>query len=217
MRVIDGIAHIPIAGAIGSKLGDFAKGWGAVDVADIQADLDEAEEDSRVRGIILDFDSPGGMVSGTPELAARIEQVKKPIYSFTDNMIASAAYWAAAGTDGIFSTLTANTGSIGVYVPFYDQTKRYADAGIKVDLIKAGKLKGIGFPGTSLSAEQRDHLQERIDQIYGMFTGFVSKHRPDITKDTMQGQTFMGAEAYKRGLIDAVVKSKAEVAALIPR
>jgi signal peptide peptidase SppA len=219
MRIIDGIAHIPIGGAIGQKLGAFAKGWGAVDVADVAADLDEAQDDDRVRGAILDMDTPGGMVAGTPELSSRVEEFgrKKPIYAFTDNMIASAGYWLAASTHGIFSTLTASTGSIGVYVPFYDYTKAYEAEGVKVELIKAGTLKGMGFPGTSLSAEQRAHLQARVDGIYSMFTGHVTSHRSKIEKETMQGQTFMGPDAYKRGLIDAIVKSKADVAALIPK
>jgi hypothetical protein len=95
MEVIDGIAHIPISGPIGKGLGKFEKGAGAVDVDDVMTELDEAEDDPNVRAIILDIDSPGGMVSGTPELADRVAACQKPVYAFTAGQMCSAAYWIA--------------------------------------------------------------------------------------------------------------------------
>lgn len=215
MQIVDGIAHIPIGGVIGQRLSRFEKGSGAVDVTDIGSELAQAESDPNVRAILLDFDSPGGMVSGTPELAAQVSQAQKPVYSFTSGQIASAAYWLASATDGIFATISADVGSIGVYMPWIDATAFMEKKGLKVELIKAGKLKGAGFPGTSLSADQRAHLQERVDQIYGMFTAHVRAQRGAVADETMQGQTFMAAEAMSRGLIDGIVRNKAEVLSLI--
>jgi signal peptide peptidase SppA len=215
MQVLDGIAHIPVGGAIGQKLGNWARYAGAVDVQEIWDDIDEAEADKKVRSILFDVDSPGGMVSGTPELAARVAEIKKPKVTFSNGMIASAAYWFAAATDGIYTTLTANSGSIGVLLPFVDQAERYKQAGVKVEIIKAGSLKGMGFPGTSLTDEQRAHLQQRVDQIYSMFAGHVREHRGNIDEDSMQGQTFMAEEAFARGLIDGVVKNKDEVCEML--
>jgi ClpP class serine protease len=61
-QVINGVAIIPIGGPIGQGLGEFEKGAGAVDVDDVRAELDEAEEDEEVHTILLNFDTPGGMV-----------------------------------------------------------------------------------------------------------------------------------------------------------
>lgn len=210
MEIIDGIAHIPIAGAIGAKLSGFAKGRGAVDVADIEDELDDAEENEEVRAIVLDIDSPGGMVLGTPELADRIAQVEKPIMAFSNGTIASAAYWIASATDGIYTTRTANTGSIGVYMAVMDQSRRFEAEGVKVELIKAGSLKGMGFPGTPITDQAREHLQARVNQIYGMFTDHVRQFRGDVDGAAMQGQVFMGQDAMDAGLIDGIVKSKGE-------
>jgi signal peptide peptidase SppA len=216
MEVIEGIAHIPVNGAIGQKLAPFERGDGAVDTIDIFDELDLAEDMDDVRGILLDIDSPGGMVTGTPELADRIARVRKPIYAFTNGMIASAAYWLASSTNGIFSTKSASIGSIGVYLPVFDTKDYYEQQGVKVELIKAGKLKGIGFPGTSLSEAGREHLQARVNSIYTMFTGHVRQQRGHtIHDDTMQGQTFMADEAETRGLIDGVVENKSEVLELL--
>lgn len=218
MEIIDGIAHIPIAGAIGQGLGGFAKGRGAVDVGDISSEIDQAISDKEVKSILFDIDSPGGMVSGTPELASKIRGAAKPKYTFTQGMIASAAYWLASACDGIFATESAEIGSIGVYLPFHDLTKAAEMEGVKVELIKAGKLKGIGYPGLPLSEMQREHLQERVDDIYKMFTTHVRSTRGSrISDDTMQGQTFLAKEAHTRGLIDGLVTSKRDVIQMLPR
>jgi signal peptide peptidase SppA len=217
MAVRNGIAYLPVGGAIGKNLTPFDRGSGAVDVNDLTNELAESEENDKVKGIILMFDSPGGMVTGTPELARVIERVKKPIYAFTEGMIASAAYWLASATDGIFATETANIGSIGVYVPFHDLTGMAEKKGIKVELIKTGKYKGMGYPGTPLTDDQRSHLQSRVDEIFTMFKTHVTAHRPKVKAETMQGQTFLGYPAQQAGLIDAVVETVAEVEALIPR
>lgn len=215
MEIIDGIAHIPVPGVIGQKLSGIEKGSGAVDVLDIEADIEEAEASEEVRSIFFDIDSPGGMVSGTPELADRILQIEKPNFAFTRGMIASAAYWLASATDGIFATKSADIGSIGVYLPWIDYTKALDQKGIKVELIKAGRLKGAGFPGVALSEEQRAHLQAGVDQIYEMFTNHVLMNRGEIDSESMQGQTFLAEAALERGLIDGIVSSKAEVLAFL--
>lgn len=205
MQVIDGIAHIPIGGAIGQKLGNYEKMSGAVDVSDVAKDIAWAEKSADVRGVIFDIDSPGGMVAGTPELADKIAAMEKPKYAFTNGQIASAAYWLAAATDGIFATRTADIGSIGVYIPWADQSERFKEAGVKVELIKSGKYKGMGFPGTSLSDEQKQLLQDRVDMIAEMFYEHVKSNRPGIKSDSMQGQTFMAQQAKNLGLIDEIV------------
>lgn len=212
MEILDGVAHIPIGGAIGQKLAPFQRGEGAVDVLDLIDELDIAEDSDEVRLALLDIDSPGGMFLGTPELAARITAFSKPIYAFSNGMIASAAYWIASATDGIFTTPSASIGSIGVYIPIMDATGWYAMRGVKWELIKAGKLKGMGFPGIPLSDAQREHLQQRVNQMYQMFAQHVRAMRgPELADDTMQGQTFLADEAMDRGLIDGTVKDKWEV------
>jgi len=217
MQIIDGMAHIPIGGVIGKKLSGMEKGSGAVDVNDISRELHVATADPNVTRILLHIDSPGGMVTGTPELSAQIGRIKKPVYAFTDGSMASGAYWIGASADAIFATETANIGSIGVYLPVIDSTEAMAKRGLKVDLITAGTLKGAGFPGTKMTEPQRAHLQQRVNDIHGMFTSHVQAHRGVVTDATMQGQTFMAKEALERNLIDGIVSSKAELIAQLLR
>lgn len=216
MTVKDGIAEIPIGGVIGTNLKDYQRGMGAVDVGEVTDDIDQAESDPKVRSILFNVDSPGGMVSGTPELADRISAITKPNFAFTNGLMASAAYWAMSSTRAIMATKTANVGSIGVLLPVMDYSGAFAQAGIKVELITAGKLKGVGYPGTSLTESGKAHLQERVDEIYGMFKSHVSAMRQNRVKDEdMQGQTFLGERARAKGFIDLIVRDKAQVLAML--
>lgn len=198
-----GLAQIPIAGPIGTRLGLSQKGRGAVDTLDVWDEIDDAEGDDSINNILFIFDSPGGMVTGTPELAERIVQIEKPKMAYAHNAY-SAAYWLASATDRIFTSITGGLGSIGVYLPVIDQSESYRMQGVRAELIKAGKFKGAGFPGTSLSDAQRENLQAEVNQIYDMFKAAVRQGRGDISDDTMQGQSFMGREAIKHGLADEI-------------
>lgn len=218
-EIIGDIMHIPIGGIIGQRLSGLDRGSGAVDVLDIGKELEQAEEDPRVRSILLDIDSPGGTVSGVPELADLIAQIDKPIYSYTSGQMCSAAYWLAAASDGIFCTRTANIGSIGVYIPWMDITEYYKSEGVAVKLFASGKYKGMGYPGTSLTPDQEQLLLDRVNYIAEMFYSHVRTNREyatlsgkqTVTDDTMQGQVFMGQQAIDAGLADIMVGSKEEV------
>jgi signal peptide peptidase SppA len=211
MTVEEGVAFIPVGGVIGRKLTGFEKGAGAVDVYDVETDLDEAEDDPRVSAIFLVFDSPGGMVNGTPELAERIEQSTKPVYAWVSGMACSAAYWLACACEGIFATKTAEVGSVGVYIPWIDQSKAFENAGLSSEPITSGPLKALGFPGTSLSEEQRAHLQESVDKLAANFKGYVNARRGgEVPDEMMHGQSVMADDALDAGMIDGIYRSLAE-------
>ncbi len=211
MEIEDGIATIPVGGPIGAGLGKFEKGAGAVDVADISSELDAAEESDEVNGIILHFDSPGGMVSGIPELSDKIASINKPVWSFTEGTMASAAYWLASATDNIFATKSSDVGSIGVYLPWIDSTEALAMKGVSVKLFTSGKYKGMGFPGTQLTADQEALLQSRVMDIANSFYSQVKSTRGDVADETMQGQSFSGVQAVQCGLVDCTVQDMQEV------
>lgn len=202
MEVEDGLAIIPVGGPIGMGLGEFEKGAGAVDVDDIAAEIDDAESNDEVSAIILNFDTPGGMVTGTPELGQKILSVEKPIYAFTRGQLASAGYWLAASCDGIIATPSADIGCIGVCMSFMDLSKLADMAGIKVKVFGSGDYKGMGTPGTSLTPKQEMFLQQRTMDLADMFYSHVRSQRGQIDDGDMQGQSFKGQQAMDRGFVD---------------
>lgn len=215
MEVIDGIAHIPVGGVLGNHLTGFERGSGAVDTSWIEEELDLAEADETVKSILLDIDSPGGLHAGIPELADRIMQTEKPIFAFSNGMAASAAYWLASSADDFFVTKSAQVGSVGTYIPWIDRSERMKAMGIKVDPISSGKYKAMGYPGTSLSEDQRAHLQQRVDEITGDFKSHVRSRFPNVRDEDMEGQTVFGGYAAENGMASAVVSGKDELLELI--
>jgi signal peptide peptidase SppA len=175
-----------------------------------------AESRDDVKAVLLDIDSPGGMVTGTPELADQIEACDKPVFAWSDGLMASAAYWLGVSADQVYTSSTAEVGSIGVYLPWRDSSKMMEDRGIKTEVFRAGKFKGMGYPGTSLNDEQRALLQAEVDDIYDLFASHVQRNRLGrVNKETMQGQTFRGKNAIKHSLIDGVMPSMSSVRKLM--
>lgn len=204
--VRDGVAVIPIKGVISREISQMEKISGAADVNDVSAMVAQAEADPNVRAIVFDVDSPGGGVEGVEELAEQIAGTKKPSVAHTSGMMASAAYWIGAAADMIYASNSSTVGSIGVYLPVLDQSRRYEQAGVYVDLIKSKKTphKGAGFPGTSLTEEQRADFQAGVDYLYERFSGAVKRYRKQAKAEAMDGRTFFGSQAAGFGLIDAV-------------
>jgi signal peptide peptidase SppA len=213
-EIKDGVYLIPVGGILARKVGKFERAMGVVDTLDIRDELDWAEESKDIHSIVMDFDSPGGIVTGTPELADRIAAVDKPLFAFTGSMMCSAAYWLAAGAKRIYATKGADIGSIGVYIPFYDESAAYENAGVKVEMFRSGDYKGMGFPGTSLTDAQRKQLQGEVITLANDFQQHILSLR-DVPIDAMQGQSFMGNQALANGLIDELVGGIEDVLSLL--
>lgn len=203
MTVVEGVGIIPIEGTIGKRVSSLARSSGVTDVDDIEALLVQAESRQDVQAILLDINSPGGTTTGVPELAARIVKAEKPVVSFADKLAASAAYWIAAAADKFVSTESAMVGSVGVYMAWLDVSRAFEAEGYRTELIKHGKFKAMGLQGTTLSPEQRAHLQAQVDEIYNWFAGFVRVQRV-VKPEALEGQTFFGAQAAGLGLVDSV-------------
>ena len=199
----EGIATIHLLGPLGKGLSKMEQSCGATSFESIRADY-EAAVAAHARGCILHIDSPGGTVTGTPEIAALIADGPLPCVAYTEDMIASAAYYIAAGARAIVASPSASVGSIGVYIPWVDSSAQYAAAGLKPDPIvnTGGDLKALGFGG-SLSPVQREHLQEQVDADFGLFRAHVLAHRT-LADSAMRGQVMSGPAALSANLIDAI-------------
>jgi len=210
-----GVAVITIRGIVGQGMSRIEKACGNTGTEEIAFELAQAVADPQVVGILLDIDSPGGTVGGIPELADRIAEAnqEKPVYVFSSGMICSAAYWLACAATGIFVTRSADVGSIGVYLPWIDSTVALAQEGLSVEIIRntGADLKGAGYPGTSLTPEQRTFLQADVDEVAAMFQSHVQDNRPDVSPDAMRGQSLLAESAQAAGLVDGIVRDRDEV------
>ena len=86
----------------------------------------------------------------------------------------------------------------------------FRSLGYKVEVIKAGKYKGSGMPGTALTEDSKDLLQKQVNAIHTDFKSHVTQFRP-VDDALMQGQTFSGKEATSNGLADGFARNLSDV------
>ncbi len=212
-----GIAVIRVEGATAPRLDQFTKWWyGMSDTHEITGWVNSAAMDTRVNGILIDINSPGGSVLGAPELGAAVVAARdrKPVMVYTDMLMASGGYYTAAGASAIYSSASAIVGSIGVYMMLYDWTGFLDQLGIKAELFKAGKFKAAGAIGTQLSDAQRENFQAGVDRSMAAFRAHVTGSRK-VANEHMEGQTFDGAQAATIGLVDSIATRERAMADLL--
>lgn len=209
MEISGNVGIIPIEGAISKNVGFYEALW--LEAFDIQWGLElieQAARDGSIRGVLIDFDTPGGTIAGVPEFAAAVKKLarKKPVVSYTDDLLASAGYYMAAGSSEIIASDSSRTGSIGVYAAFYDMTALYERYGISVEVFRnsGADYKGEGLPGTKLSEKYKEMLKASIDESAKEFKLWVTSNREKVEGETMRGQVFNGRAAKKAGLVDRV-------------
>lgn len=110
------IAVIPVNGVIFRYANHFTQICGATSIEILAKDIQAAIDNPKVKGILLNIDSPGGQASGVGELSEIIYKARsiKPVKAYVGNLAASAAYFIAAACDEIIVDDMASLGSIGV-------------------------------------------------------------------------------------------------------
>lgn len=207
-RTASGVAVMDIAGVIGKRLSSMESMCGGVSVDAIVQMAESLAADPTVGTIVMNWHSPGGVVTGVPEAYDALLQVgkQKTLLSYTDTRMCSAAAWLASAATSIYSSATADTGSIGVYNMQIDRTRQLANEGIEVRAIHAGKHKLMGAPFTKLSDEQVGMLQARVDGIHSQFKSAMTRGRK-VDANAMEGQVLTGAQSKAAGLVDAIYPS----------
>ncbi|WP_295447401.1 S49 family peptidase [uncultured Thiodictyon sp.] len=207
LSVEDGIGVIAIDGPMMRKPDIFARVlFRAADSNMIGDAIREAGARDDIKAVLLEIDSPGGTVAGTPELAATVKSVneRKPVYAFSSGLMASAAYWVASQARAVYATPSAQVGSIGVVQAVIDDTAALDAEGIKVEVFSVGKYKAMGAPGTPLTDDQRNLIRSNLAEIAQEFHAAVLARGRAIPADAMEGQTFSGRQAQRVNLAGMV-------------
>lgn len=200
-----GVAVVPILGTLIHR-GSLDNSSGMTSTELIAAKLRAAANDAGVATILLDVDSPGGEVSGTPELAAQIAAIEKPVVAVANAWAASAAYWIATAADELVVTPSGEVGSIGVLILHQDDTKAMEAEGVTQSVISAGEFKAEMWG--PLSEDAKAELQRRATAIYGDFVASVARSRgttPAAVRDKFgRGRMVSAKEALDAGMVDRV-------------
>jgi signal peptide peptidase SppA len=206
------VAVIPLTGVItprGSFL-SFLFGGGGGGLVDFRETFRQAVSDPDVGAIVLDVDSPGGLIDLVPETADEIRAARgdKPIIAVANTMAASAAYWIASQADELVVTPSGDVGSVGVYMVHEDWSGWNQNQGIIPTYISAGEYKTEGNPDEPLSDEARAEWQQEVDDLYAMFVGAVAAGRgvseAAVRDGYGEGRTLLAERALAAGMVDRV-------------
>ena len=197
------VAQITVSGTLGQRLSWLENFCGGCDYLDITAAIDKVLAEG-ADGILFVFDSPGGMAIGCSECAQVILDVPVPTVAFTDSIMCSGAYWLASGCEHIVATKSADVGSIGVIIPWVDQSKLWDQVGMKYDPItsKGDSLKALGG-GPNLTDEEREYLQDRVNQTAADFRKAATTFR-DLDFAELKAGSYFGKQALDFNLIDQI-------------
>ena len=175
--VYDGVAVIPVSGIIRPRSSYNLYSLYSTNLVSLTHDLELALENPGVHAIVLNIDSPGGLAAGVDEFAQKIYDARgtKPIVSYVSDLIASAAYWIGSATDEIVMARTAEAGSIGTLVSFYDWTEFDKNLGIElVTIVNDESPK----KGTSPASEEgRQQIRTRLNETADIFLSTVARNR----------------------------------------
>ncbi len=201
------IVVIPVRGLISSSV---AGKIGATMVDDIKIQLRQAEQDARVKAVVLAIDSPGGEVTASDNLYNAVRRVRavKPVVVSMGAMATSGGYYTACGASYLMANPTTFTGSIGVII----QSIRYNDLlnkiGVAPVTFKSGAFKDMLSGSREMTEEEKAYVQKLVMQTYDVFLGVVSRER-HLDANTLRngiadGRVVSGADALTAKLIDGL-------------
>ena len=174
--------------------------------------IDEAEKDKNVIGILLIVDSPGGGVTASDIIYERLLKFKeskdgRKIVALFRDVAASGGYYISASADKIIAHRTTITGSIGVLLSSINIKGLSDKIGITDVTIKSGKYKDILNPFRETSPEEIKMLQNVVNDLFNRFVSIVSRSRGISTEDVRKfanGSIFSAPHALTLGLVDEI-------------
>jgi len=204
------VGILPIQGVIGERMNMLDDISGGTSSELISKQFRAMLNDSAIKAIVMDVNSPGGVARSVEEVAQEIYDARgiKPIVAQVNTCAASAAYWLASQADEVVVTPSGQAGSIGVYTIHEDISALLEEAGIKETLIYSGEYKVMGNEFEPLSAEAKSIIQQRVDELAASFVRGVAQGRnvtlTRVNENMGQGLMFGADDLVKRGMADRV-------------
>jgi len=201
------IAVITLRGLISTSIpGNVAESM----VDDLRWQLAQARDDSSVRAVVLEVDSPGGEVTASDMIYDAVvkTRAKKPVVVYMDSLAASGGYYVSCGGQYLMANATSITGSIGVIIQTLNYEQLFNKVGLASVVFKSGKFKDILNGARPMTPEERDLIQRFVMETYDKFLGIVAKERSlpaDMLRNNIaDGRILSGKEALNNKLVDGL-------------
>ena len=207
------ILLIDVAGMIGSFDGSGLLEREGNVLSRIYFRLDKASGDKRVKAVILRLETPGGDASTSDIIYNEILRFKKntgiPVIALMMGVAASGGYYISMACDHIIAHPSTITGSIGVIALLPNLEELMNKIGVKMNIVKSGKMKDIGTPFRDMSGEEEGIIQGFIDHFFQRFLDVIYANRKDyISMDELRriadGRIYTAQQAFELKLIDEI-------------
>ena len=168
----------------------------------------DIRKNTRIKGLILAVDSPGGSASASEEIRAALEKLSqiKPLIAYFTGVSASGGYYISTPANWIIAQPTTITGSIGVIsgrINYQGLLNKYE---INTAVNQEGERAHWGLPFEPFGVEERASAQKILDQTYNHFIDHVVKSRKNKSyeeiKEIAGGKVWTGSQALENGLVD---------------
>ena len=203
-------AVLPISGMIDQRDSMMMQIFGGTSVESLIQGVDICLNEPLIGGIIFNIYSPGGSAYGVKDAADYIYTARSEIamVSISNSIMASAAYYLGSAASRVYASPSSVTGSIGVYLEHYDQSKALQEQGVTATIVRIPEYKAEGHPDEPLSTEGLAQMKHRCAAIYEQFSGDVAKYR-GVSRGTVDeeygmGRTLNASQAYSCGMVDKV-------------
>jgi protease-4 len=180
-------------------------------LARVREELEMAEDDDRVRAVVLRINSPGGTVTASDILYHEITSFKArrkiPVVACILDVGASGGYYIALAADRIVVHPTTVTGSIGVLMLTVNARGLLEKIGVSASYVTSGDFKDRGSPFRSVRPEERAIFQNLIDRFYGRFVELVARSRKldeARVRAFADGRVYTAGQALELGLVDQI-------------
>lgn len=174
--------------------------------------------DLGAKTIIMDCASGGGEGYGAFECAKDLrsicDEANIKLIAYNDGCIASACYALACVADEIITNPSASTGSIGVLIALYNDSKYLEKEGYTRTFVTAGKSKIPFAEDGSFKEDFLADLQYKVDAMYQEFCEHVSQNMVKLSVEDVkktEAKMFLAKDALKLGLVDKIM-TRAEFA-----
>ena len=180
-------------------------------LARVREELRKAEEDDRVKAVIVRINSPGGTITASDILYREIHDFKArrkiPVIAAIMDVGASGGYYVALAADTIFVHPTTITGSIGVVMLTVNAQGLMEKIGVAPLAIKSGNMKDAGSLFRALTPDERAIFQGVIDDMYGRFVKLIVQSRripEDRVRAFADGRIYTAEQAKALDLVDRI-------------
>ena len=175
----------------------------------IKEELEKAAKDDRVKAVVVKINSPGGTVTAADVILHELKAFKAtkgvPVVVCLQGLATSGGYYVAQAGDTIIAYPTCITGSIGVIAMKFNLRGLMDKVGVDDDVVKSGKWKDFWSPFRSATPQEKEMMQQVIDDFYRGFVDVVAQGRQlslKKTREVADGRIFTASQARDLGLVD---------------